>query len=82
MSREGSDPSEVAAEGLKHALQSTKESASFLKRSLKNAGDLQTLWPVFEALKAHAEGQEEASVRKGKVSRGGSSDGDESTVRG
>ena len=82
MSREGSDPSDGTTEGAKHGLQSTKEFTGFLRRSPKNADDLRTLGPIFKALKAHAEGQEEGSVRKGKVSRGGSSDGDESTVRG
>ena len=83
MSREGSDPSEGTTEGAKHGLPSTKESTSFLRRSPKNADDLRTLGPIFKALKAHAEGQEEGSVRgKEKVSRGGSSDGDGNTVRG
>jgi hypothetical protein len=75
MSREGSDPTRGPAEG------SPENTDTNLRRSRKYDDGLQSLGPVFEALKAHAEEQGDRSGEGGeKTFR--SSRGDRSTVRG
>jgi hypothetical protein len=69
-SPQGSDPTEGPPEG------------SQLKRNRGYDDGLQSLGTVSEALKAHAEGQEQGSEQEGeKTSRDGSSRGDRTTVR-
>ena len=75
MSRAGSDPDEGLTEGF------PQNTDSNLRRSRRYDDGLQSLGPVFEALKAHAEGQGER-LSKGGEKSSKSSRGDRTSVRG